>query len=896
MTEQEFLTLITTRTARYVLKALAKMSEADRRPFARHALKTQKAYEKVWWEAQMKGQKPLKAFAKDGEALGIAVIATARPSEYACGDWRILPQSLPLGEVFAQLKLSWIDAWAEAAVEDNPRLIDAVHLLNRKRLCSIPQTDAYILGYYAIQAGVPDNARDQFLSQDVWRFFEVEGGGDLSLAAHDKYSGPRAGWADVLRALSENGDLDRQRLLDSSLEALKRDFAQFRAGWYSRFHTALEPSDAEIVERVDQYLGLLNSAVPPTVAFAVKALKRVDKCGELDAKALLDAIEPALQSHQKSTALNALSLLKSCAKRNPDRVAEIAETATSSLISEVGDVQTRAVDLIESLGQMHNAGVQTAMADYLDVVTPTVRARLVDTAPLAEAEITDFPVPRPEPFEPVSSVDEAVSAYLALLEDCHDPFLIEQAFDGIARFGAEAAPLLGPLKKRANQIRTRDLEGGFSPGKYFQRPISVAGLSWANGSDFDAELQPYLEPRYSGHQPLGISPHSFEGIFAARAKELLSFVQAGHSVPMLSAPSDNRGCVDPLRLIDRLEHYRGLGVRPGGMDFRLAILRLGSEGREKALAALNPQTEAERALGYALGGEFRPETDCQLWAMAWQGRRPIEADPNIQRLVGGIIPGLGTPAEYRFTAKIRRIDEYFWPQPNVSILPKMPGDVDPSLGFALPAKFEHCYGSDPGTSWLLGLNPWAVLMNPTQPELYFVAGIFDLELDQKLTRHHCLTYLDSFFRPGLQPGKMAHAMLAWYLASADEGIGMTTGDSIATLIAQGRFQSEEFADAARELVFFGALPLRRWTKRMAQVSELSKMHAHEVQKALSAMLHDLPDTLPRDLGGILELLHELCVLSGSGLTAPKSTAALAAIKAGGKTGKFAKKLLKLHSL
>nr|WP_302478206.1 DUF6493 family protein [Ruegeria arenilitoris] len=893
VTEAEFLQLITTKRARHVLKALAAIPEADRRAFAPIALKTQKAYDKAYWDAQFSDRKQVSDLAKDGDALGVAVLATARPSEYSCGDWRILPQSIPLTDVFGALNLSWMDDWAVAAVEDNPRLIEVVHALYAQGQCNIPQTDAYILGYYAHQAAIPEPARDRFLTHDVWRFFEVEGGGDLSLAAHDKYCGPGASWSDFLIGLCDDGTLDRDRLLDASLDALERDFGQFRAGWYSRFHAGLCPTDAEISHRTGRYLDLLASSVPPTVAFALKVLKRIDKLNGIDPAALLASIDPALQGRQKSSAVMALQLLKSCAKRHPDRASDFALMAASALISEAGDVQARALDLIETLGQHSVPEVQDKLRDYAEMVAPTVRGRLSEIvggsepAPLPDA---DDLVARVESLHPVASVEEAVAVFLELLENGSDPFLTERAFDGLARFGAAAGPLLSPLAKRATQLRNRVVQDAFGGAGNFEKPILATALAWANGKDVDTELQPYHTPRYSGHTPLVIDRNSFEGMFAARAQELLAFVQEGYAIPMLSAPSDNRGFLAADQLIDRLAEYRKIGVPPGGADFKLALMRLAPEGRDTARNDLKPLSEQERALAYALGADLPPETDKQLWAIAWSSTLPLQADPRIENLIGGPVPGLGHPACFEFYADIRRIDQYAWPRPKIRITPRIPDDVDAALGFALPAKSEHTYMSDPGSSWMMLPNPWVGLARPAHTELFFATGIFELELDQKLTNHHCLTFLDPLFRPDPKPGPMAHAMLAWYLASADEGVGTTTTDAMATLMDQHVFDQSAFASAAHSLVFHAGLPLRRWTKRMAQVAGTSNAHARAVKSALAGMMVDLPPELPRDLGGILELLYELCVASDEAVGPPDVQAALQAIKAGGKMGKFARKL------
>lgn len=324
-------------------------------------------------------------------------------------------------------------------------------------------------------------------------------------------------------------------------------------------------------------------------------------------------------------------------------------------------------------------------------------------------------------------------------------------------------------------------------------------------------------------------------------------------------------------------------------------MRLGPENRDLALAELTPTTEADRAFAYALGADFPPETDKQLWVMAWSSRLPLEADPAIQSLVGGQIAGAGTPSVFDFDADRYRSGEYAWPMPRVTVSPPVSGSEDQSLAFGTLHKDEAMLVAPRTTSWVASANPWVSILRPAHSELYSAAGIVELELDQKLAGHPCLSFLDPFFRPGFQPGPMAHGLLAWYLAAADGAIGSATTDAMATLVAQGTFDRHSFADAARKLVFRGGLPLRRWTMRVREIAMMSPQHAGAVQATLSEFLSRLPKDLPRDLGGILELLFELHVASGTSVENADLAKELAGVETGGKTGKFAKKLARLGS-
>ncbi len=87
------------------------------------------------------------------------------------------------------------------------------------------------------------------MGDELWRLFEHEGTGELSLASHASNS-----WLEALRGMAADGMIDRDRVLRSALEALLRDFAAFRAGWFSRLHEALKPSRLERARYRDLYL------------------------------------------------------------------------------------------------------------------------------------------------------------------------------------------------------------------------------------------------------------------------------------------------------------------------------------------------------------------------------------------------------------------------------------------------------------------------------------------------------------------------------------------------------------------------------------------------------------------------------------------------------------------
>ena len=200
----------------------------------------------------------------------LAILGTATLGELRkTSPWRL--NSHAAQAILMDRRPDWLAEWARFEIERNLWNWQAVRALVRDGLIPKPTADFYILGLIA----APERHRPprQVLEQDrgllddeLWRLFECEGTGEFSLAAYDKYVQEQNTWLEAFRAMAADRTIDRERVLASTLDALARDFAPFRAGWFSRLHEALKPTRAERVAHRERYLDLLSSRVPATVS------------------------------------------------------------------------------------------------------------------------------------------------------------------------------------------------------------------------------------------------------------------------------------------------------------------------------------------------------------------------------------------------------------------------------------------------------------------------------------------------------------------------------------------------------------------------------------------------------------------------------------------------------
>ncbi|MBT8409520.1 MAG: hypothetical protein KJN93_07835 [Alphaproteobacteria bacterium] len=885
MTEDQAIRLIRKGRPKKVLAAFAKLDPARRRALAKVAL----PLVKDWHAAEMTFGTE-KRVPGHADAYRIALLATGTLSEIARYSFQAIPRDIPVEAVIGALCPDWTDRWVAHLIEKSPFSIQRLSPLWKSGLCARPDNEAFILGYYVHRRDNTGLRSDtDFLKRDVWRFFEIEGGGEFSLAAHDKYSAANAQWSGILLQLCAEGLLDRGRLLDASLDALERDFGQFRAGWYSRFHTALAPDPDEAGARADRYAALLASTVRPTVSFALKAIKALEKDRRINADALLGYLPPALQAPQKSAVTGALQLLASAARREPSVRFAAARLAAGALISEASDVQSRALDLVEKLGATEDAEVQETLAAHIGAVAPSLEPRLramtgrSDAAPAAEVPAAMIGAAA-KLTEPITDPDAGLAALLAVLEDPRDPFAVERAMDAVARCGAAARASpdrLSPLAKRAQQILGRD------PDSEVLKAIALTGVAWSQGVPV-ADLLKSGAPLPTGRM---IPDTRFAHVLLRRSAEIIQQVLDGHALPMLSAPSDTSGAVAPLDLAHRLADYRKVGCAPGLADMVLALLRLGTEDRDAARAELAGNTEAERAAAYALGGDIACDGDSDLWAAAWAARDRDTEAATITALLGKTVPDAGVPARHRLVVWKDGKDPYYWCRVRIETMPP----PVPLTQHITTAKFHQ-----PLLNTYFDISPcgsvypdiaWASLVWPGHPEPYFADAIRSLDTTQKLTDHPCRAYLEPLFRPGAQPGNIGAAMLGYYLASEDKSVQATTVDAIAHLVAQGTLEAQPFAAHVGTFLRCGPLPAGRWTRCFAELAPISAAQAGFVREVIAQLLTFTPDEAPRDIGGMVELLYELHIAAGTSLKESAALDCLAATRAGGKLGKYAKKLV-----
>jgi hypothetical protein len=770
----------------------------------------------------------------------------------------------------------------------------AVRALVREGIVARPDRPSYTIAMLAAnryRSAAEVVAEDPgLLEVEIWRLFEVEGGGEDSLAAHEKYTGDR--WGDLFRELATSDPAIRARLLDASLAALARDFGAFRAGWFSRFHESLKPTSAERAARRDAYLGLLRSRVGPTVSFAVAALAAIDE--RLPAEELLGRIGPVLAEAPAGTARAAIDLVRRAGSPAPQAARAAAIVTAQAFANRSPDVQRVALAAIDWLVSEPDADVARVIADRLPEVAASQRKtaqglieRLggvgdVPARPVDPSEPTQTPSPPASPIEhsrevhAIETLDQLVDIAVSVLERGEPADDLERVLDAVGRVGPVRSPEFGrltaPIAKRARTILAR--RETFALGGLDARgDIAAVLLSWTTGEVVPARAAPRAVDPGTG------------GFLSARAREVAEAAAHGEQFLSVAAPTHRGGWIDPAALVTRLRD------RPPAsrLDFVAAILRLASDGREVALrAAADVAGEPGDVLRYALGGEESVGPTAAWWVAAARVRSPGEDDLAVERRHPGLGPGAGTAARARL---VLRDPRRFMGGLALELEPPMNPDVGTDLPTVLMFRDHSSFfwsgRSEPA------MFRWMAVIQPGDREAWAATGsvLLGRNVDWWSAEWANRVFLEPYLESFTTIGPHGRGLLAIALGAKEAGERGLATDIVAIALQDGRLGPGELAEGLRAAAAVALDRPIRWAASLAEVAAGSSPRAAMVAEAIGRALPAIGHRPTAALVPVLRLLDELLAATNGAVADDARPPLTKLAGGGGQGGRLARSIL-----
>ena len=702
------------------------------------------------------------------------------------------------------------------------------------------------------------------LDDEVWRLFAVPD----AAAELARYDGC---WEEALVALSEQGRLDRGRLIDACLDAFTLDFAPSRVGWYVSFHERMEPSLSEMAVRADRYLRLLATGAKPGIALGQKACGRLLEAGLLPPEDLLAASGPALLFPLKTVAATQLKLVARVATEPWPLTDRALAAAAVAFGHQRLDIQEAALKLIAHWGLPEEDPERGTIIELAASLAPALareaaalglpdRSRPVHlqvpvTVPAGTAGGESLPPPLDDP-------DELVQLLTQLMEDPSDALAVERAVAGAVRLcalpAAERARLAGPLLKRAERRLREDYDGPFS-GYATASDIAALTLAWGTGRVPDPRpVRPWGSEDRETVLRSG-QAKTMAGILTARIREASALVACGRPVQLLAEPESERGVIGPDRLLDRLASWAGEPLPRYDLEVALLRLRPGlDEEFWSAWSALHPSSQpgARRAYHQGLASlDFEPQVGLPGDHQSANG--PVGPDPVVVARITEPPPADGSRCWQLLTALTRPLRDFY---------------RDYGERWYVTSRYQTVVAQWP-------------LLCPWQPEL--AAAHLLRPLSECLTSGPtwaatAATAVGGLSHGGHPLGRVGHLALLTGLASAEPYVRIAAAGVWTKASLDGRLDPGLAADA----IVAGVNGRAFKPNRVADALEYAS-HEQAAGRQIVAMTFAAADRLIPARPANLHLLLELAARIGAATGTPEPPATIAQLAEGRATSRLA---------
>lgn len=857
---QIFADIISRRSLPELHKFLSGSTDAERFQFANKAIANYKAACKPSDETTDVGGFVFhtgRAYVDSFDA--IAVLATANEEQLKKLTWGILLSKPCDFSILKELKPIALRTFGEVLIEQSENYFNLVLQLCKIEVCNPPTSDAAVFAWQSFgselfrhrtSAEEKDSLlRDQnFLNDIIWRFFELNNSQGGNLASLDRRRAD-GGWAQIIKTLSEQGHISRDRLLRESLRALSRDFPQKSSAWFADFHEFMMPSVEERLALTEQYAILLGSTIPPTVSFAIKCLTIIDKSEPLSKAIITKYLPLTFTLKPKGPIIAALCLLEHGASLSPAYAQEYTAMAIEALQHEALDVQLKVCKLLEKFAVNGDKNSVEKIKVYAETVSPSAKKRLApflaqgttpairpsslakSTYTMENIQLQGWPLNCCTKIAPIRSVVELLTVAASCLEHPHLVDDLERVTDAFSQLKVESTEhnnLIAPLRTRALKILSS--KSSNNP----QVQIAYA--------DF---LQCALEPTASPQLGETDKLNPLIDFKQMQFKAILKRIREGIFLPLLSAPTHIGGWVEPKQLIERQKKWNAAGLAPDDLDLTLTLLRIPEEERamlanqkdicldlKKAIETVESKVATE-----PLRSDLQTTADdSALSRAAIYMRGPIDT---------AYLPNFGNGRLLGYAQEISTIN---------------------LRAICFPALRECVLAA--------GVNHAAVTIDGLSSFEHGVAGYFSM-LGQS----------------GAPLEKKAYELLAIGLIHSDIECLIFTRDACIAAIDERRLDVAKLGKRLSAYIHSGKNRPKRLVPSLTEIARLSEIHANAVIQILENTLQGEMRMVPVGLATILEFYQELLVEHNCKITNSATREYLEALPTGGKTAKLAKALL-----
>ncbi len=781
-----------------------------------------------------------------------------------------------------------------------------------------------------------------FVDTDVYKLFEI----DTTAFAYDWCS-----WDNFVKQMVDTGKVDRARIINCAIRGASNRFKQNTISGFIKVLELLEVTPEEWRANLDDLVVLLSSHISVVVTFAVKQLKTLFKEGAIESERLLESLSPVFQCPTKGQPKAALTLIQQTARKHKETVPLAINTTLCALDHADADVQEKAIKLLGSWSDRAHPDHATAIRERLDNLAPSViaeaQALIEKIGGTADDELatsqTDSPASIPstdrsqwqaaineisdtwrtmtameellstfdqpvypprmsfgildvpvlsglQPVIPIADHAELIDTIAHAIEVVESPMDVERIMDGISRLGRipkdlieAAAPVGARLTKQQIMENSRGLASA---------PDSV--VSAARLLQIALKV-PQFTNRDEFHFSVDSVRHSL--LFARRLQGLIDQVNSGQLGPLLSAPTHERGWIDPVVFAERINERLLSGAEINETDFLLGLLRMAPDRREVALQALTTADSPWIALtSIALNGPTdaiakpkRLDKACLQVAAHVRTAAISESEQKRLKLNPATINGR-SPMQATLTVNKKTANEHGAVYDDLNFKIEHADSFD-----SLPA-LKLMYHTERKVRWAI-YSAWRTRMDGWNSKVttdhYLVRAATNVRSrlnENSSSFEPNYAFYEELFEPDRIWTEFGHLVVLLGLISKDNDVKRQAIDAMIEAVLDGRADPAIFADVTHTIFGCGWSGLKRLADSLAEVARMTPLHRWFATASLEPLITTFRGKLPIGAASILELY--LDGLIEMGLAVDKDVeSTCSVIKGSSKSAKAAKRII-----
>ncbi|MDR2921301.1 MAG: DUF6493 family protein [Tannerella sp.] len=503
------------------------------------------------------------------------------------------------------------------------------------------------------------------LDEHIWTLFEYVT--SIDWRDTNQYHGTNL-WKNVFLKQSQNGHIDRIRLLKACLNTVIQDFKRDLAGWYVDLFIYLQPTDEELLTIQDELFATFMGKYPKMTNRVLDFIKKIAGHKDFHTDSFVSQTGLLLSSDVKSIVNSTLAILDKAAESHIEKRTEICTCLPLVFLNKDESIQTRAAKIIMQYGNPSSPGLQETLHTYNTNILMSVREILKDFLADMKQSITSdgtvvfdkihlfdnsLLIPVPE------TMDDLIFFLLQLFEN-GKPYQIDLLPATLIHLtkeinGTNVNQLERPLQKAYEiclskpfhnifEHKTNEFEKTYFWGAgsyynlaalFFVQYCQHLTTLYPNEAAFIKEMHEEAvanDKREAQRTKGGIFQYDCQitllndwiyskyKLFYAYHQvmlQALSFIEKGIRLPLLSTPTHLPCWIAPKTFIDRLMQYQQADQTLDPADLQLALARIAPESipvvTRLAEEKLN-EKYANQLLAFYAGEAFpeKEKTPCTL--------------------------------------------------------------------------------------------------------------------------------------------------------------------------------------------------------------------------------------------------------------------------------------------